>query len=45
MEVLESVPVEDDFNFAVIDVELVDGEWVIVEDSWEFELDYMFSIA
>lgn len=45
MEVIANTPVEDDFNFAVIDVELVDGEWVIVEDSWEFELDYMFSIA
>ena len=32
-------------DYAMIDVRYVDGAWVIDEDSWLFELDYLFGLA
>lgn len=43
-EVVNEAEVVDECNYAIIDVVYENGEWVIDEDSWEFELDYMFNV-
>ena len=32
-------------NWAIIDVERVGGEWTINQETWDFEMDYMFSLV
>ena len=44
MESVENAPVEEDANYAIIDLVYENGEWVIDEDSWDFEMDYMFNV-
>lgn len=45
MDVIDQVSVVEEINWAIIDVELVDGAWSINQETWEFELDYMFALA
>lgn len=44
-DAVAATPVTDDVNYAMIDVEYVDGEWVVDMDSWDFEIDYMFGLV
>lgn len=44
-DAVNSASVTDDVNYAIIDIELVDGVWKVDLDSWNFELDYMFGLV
>lgn len=45
MAAIDKAPITQDVNWAIIDVELIDGEWSINQETWEFEMDYMFSLV
>ena len=32
-------------NWAIIDVEYMNGEWRVFDETWDFEMDYMFSLV
>lgn len=44
-DAVNSADVTEDVNYAIIDIELVDGAWKVDLDSWDFELDYMFGLV
>lgn len=44
-DAVSSASITEDVNYAIIDIELVDGEWKVDLDSWDFELDYMFGLV
>lgn len=44
-DAVNSASIAEDVNYAIIDVELVDGVWKVDLDSWNFELDYMFGLV
>ena len=46
MAAVRDAEVVSNCNWAVIDVErLLDGDWAILDETWDFEMDYMFSIV
>lgn len=45
MAAVNEAAVVSDCNWAIIDVERLNGEWSILGESWDFEMEYMFSIA
>ncbi len=45
MDTIRNAEVVTACNWAIIDVENEGGAWTIDKDSWDFEMEYMFSLA